>query len=229
MDYNILEFRKLISDNGFYLLGNADIPAMVHCVLDGYANDYPLNNWFDFGGDGEAFYAGQIPNKTTSVKGWRHVWGANIACQMKEAVAFADSPDINAWMMLLPPHAHQFTDWEWLKSGGLRAFFHLGAGPINRMEKYEQNAVLYRNKWGEEAYYLYNIVVKKSLQNQKTGRKLLDVCHQFCDQFQHDIFLETHKENNVRLYEHFGYELLSSTPIPHTKIPHNVMIRKHKV
>ena len=40
--------------------------------------------------------------------------------------------------------------------------------------------------------------------------------------------LETHKEENVQIYEHYGFELLEVSKMPNTEIVQYSMLRKHK-
>ena len=41
-------------------------------------------------------------------------------------------------------------------------------------------------------------------------------------------FLETHKESNVGLYKHFGFDLKKDEPIPKTNVKHYAMVRYPK-
>ena len=51
---------------------------------------------------------------------------------------------------------------------------------------------------------------------------------QFCDDEKMVAYLETHKESNVGLYEHYGFDLVKKEPIPKTSVIHYSMVRQPK-
>ena len=48
------------------------------------------------------------------------------------------------------------------------------------------------------------------------------------DNQKQDLYLETHKKENISLYEHYGFELLEETPIPKSNVVQYAMIRRYK-
>ena len=49
---------------------------------------------------------------------------------------------------------------------------------------------------------------------------------QFCDDERMVVYLETNKEPNVGLYQHFGFDLMKEEMIPKTPVMHYAMVRK---
>ena len=59
--------------------------------------------------------------------------------------------------------------------------------------------------------------------------KLIRPICEYMDRIGEDIYLETHLEERVSLYEHYGFELLEKSKVPHAKdIYLYGMIRRHK-
>lgn len=51
----------------------------------------------------------------------------------------------------------------------------------------------------------------------------------FCDKENISTYLETNKESNVSLYEHFGFELSKKEFIPKSHVMHYAMVRKPNI
>jgi hypothetical protein len=51
---------------------------------------------------------------------------------------------------------------------------------------------------------------------------------EFCDNEKMVAYLETNKESNVGLYNHYGFELKKEEFIPKTTVKHYAMVRKPK-
>ena len=51
---------------------------------------------------------------------------------------------------------------------------------------------------------------------------------QFCDDERMVAYLETNKDTNVGLYQHYGFDLMKEEPVPKTNVTHYAMIRNPK-
>jgi hypothetical protein len=49
---------------------------------------------------------------------------------------------------------------------------------------------------------------------------------EFCDRENMVSYLETNKESNVFLYQHYGFELAEQKPVPKSGVMHYAMTRK---
>jgi ribosomal protein S18 acetylase RimI-like enzyme len=77
-------------------------------------------------------------------------------------------------------------------------------------------------------WYLYNLSIKKDAQGKGIASKLLRPMLTFCDEEKMVAYLETNKESNVTLYEHYGFELKKKEAIPKTQVIHYSMVRNPK-
>ena len=73
---------------------------------------------------------------------------------------------------------------------------------------------------------IYITFLKKSAQGKGIAGKLLRPMIRFCDKENIVTYLETNKETNVSLYEHFGFELSKKELIPKSPVMHYAMVRK---
>ena len=106
-------------------------------------------------------------------------------------------------------------------------FFHSGPSLIGRLVTYETYAMKLKKEFtGNVDWYLYNLSIKRSAQGKGIAGKLLRPMLEFCDRENIVSYLETNKEKNVSLYEHFGFELAKSELIPKSPVMHYAMVRK---
>ena len=75
-------------------------------------------------------------------------------------------------------------------------------------------------------WYLYNLSIKKEAQGRGLASKLMRPMLQFCDDERMVAYLETNKEGNVGLYQHYGFDLMKEELIPKTPVTHYAMVRK---
>ena len=75
-------------------------------------------------------------------------------------------------------------------------------------------------------WYLYNLSVSKKAQGKGTAGKLLRPMLAFCDREKMVCYLETNKESNVSMYEHFGFCLKEKGLIPKSDVMHYAMTRQ---
>jgi ribosomal protein S18 acetylase RimI-like enzyme len=75
-------------------------------------------------------------------------------------------------------------------------------------------------------WYLFNLSVKKEAQGKGIASKLMKPMLKFLDDEKMVAYLETNKESNVGLYEHYGFELKRAECVPKTDVMHYAMVRK---
>ena len=74
--------------------------------------------------------------------------------------------------------------------------------------------------------YLYNLSVSRKAQGKGIASKLLKPMLEFCDQENMVCYLETNKETNVSLYQHYGFQLAEQKLVPKSNVMHYAMTRK---
>ena len=150
---------------------------------------------------------------------------------MKEyAVAFASDEDASGIAVILPPNFKGEPVIPFMLRGGLKIIFTNPPRYFYRLMKYEFHAAKIRKKHTNfKTWYFWNITIKPECQGQGIASKLIRPICEFMDRIGEDIYLETHLEDRVPLYEHYGFEVLEKSKVPGTKDLYLfAMIRRHK-
>lgn len=206
--------KNMVKKAGLYLVPKNEINKLANVAMDAY-EDYPLHNWFS--------------NGKYDPKASKLIMQISLKTMTDIGVIYADSPDINGFAVWLPPTFQGSKTLPFLINGGISLILHSGFGIINKLLTYENYAMNLKKKFtGHFDWYLYNLSVSKKAQGKGIGSKLLKPMLEFSDLEQLTAYLETNKESNVGLYEHFGFNLMEEDFIPNSNVKHYAMTRTPK-
>ena len=206
--------KAAIEKAGLYIVEKKDLDRLAEIAADAY-KDYPLHNWFTKG-------------KYDPVAS-RLIMQISLKTMTEDAVIYADSEEMNGFAVWLPFGFTGSKTMPFLLSGGLELILHSGLGIIGRLLTYESYAMNLKKEFTDNYdWYLYNLSIKKDAQGKGIASKLMRPMLQFCDDEQMVAYLETNKESNVRLYEHYGFDLMREELIPKTPVTHYAMVRNPK-
>ncbi len=117
-----------------------------------------------------------------------------------------------------------------LFKGGLKLLFKHSPSLYFRMINYENNAMKVKSKYADDnCWYLYNLTVHPDFQKKGLASKVLNPMLEFFDKTGQSCYLETNKDINVAMYEHFGFEVMEKGVIPGTDVCHYGMKRLPKL
>ena len=203
--------RRAIEKAGLYIVEKKDLDRLAKIAADAY-RDYPLHNWLTKGKyDAEAS---------------RLIMEISLKTMTEDALIYADSEEMNGFAAWLPFGFTGSKTLPFLCNGGLKLIFHSGLGIIGRLLTYESYAMnLKKTFTGNYDWYLYNLSIKKEAQGKGIASKLLRPMLRFCDDERMVSYLETNKETNVGLYQHYGFELMREELIPKSPVMHYAMVR----
>ena len=206
--------KRAIERAGLYIVQEKDLDRLAEVAADAYL-DYPLHNWFT---------KGKYDHKAS-----RLIMQISLKTMTEDAVIYADSKEMNGFAVWLPFGFTGSQTLPFLMNGGLRLILHSGLGIIGRLLTYETYAMnlkkAYTNNYD---WYLYNLSIKKDAQGKGIASKLLRPMLTFCDEEKMVSYLETNKQSNVDLYQHFGFDLKKEEVIPNTPVTHYAMVRHPK-
>ena len=203
--------RNVIQKAGLYLVPEQRLDELAEIAADAYQN-YPLHNWFT--NDVYDPIASKLIMKTT------------LAAMKDDAVIFADSEELNGFAVWIPLGFTGSKTLPFLRNGGVRLLLHSGLGIIRKLLVYESYAMELKKKYtGHVDWYLYNLSVRQSAQGKGIASKLMRPMLRFCDDEKMVVYLETNKESNVPMYQHYGFELQESDLIPGSSVMHYSMVR----
>ena len=204
--------KKAIEKAGLYIVPKKDLDRLAEVAADAYQN-YPLHNWFTKG--------------TYDAKASRLIMQISLKTMTEDAVIYADSEEINGFAVWLPFGFTGSKTLPFLMNGGLSLIIHAGLGIIGRLLTYETYAMNLKKEFTENYdWYLYNLSIRKDAQGKGLASKLMRPMLQFCDEERMVAYLETNKEANVGLYQHYGFALMKEELIPNTPVMHYAMVRE---
>ena len=206
--------KKAIEDAGLYLVQKKDIDRLAEVAADAY-QDYPLHNWFTKG--------------KYDAKASKLLMQITLKTMTKDAVIYADSEEINGFAAWLPFGFTGNKAVPFLMNGGLSLILHSGFGLIARLSAYESYAMNLKKEFTDNYdWYLFNLSIKKDAQGKGIASKLMRPMLEFCDNEKMVAYLETNKEKNIGLYQHYGFDLMKEELIPKTPVMHYAMVRNPK-
>lgn len=206
--------KNIIKKAGLYIVEKKDIDKLAEIAVDAY-EDYPLHNWFT---------KGKYDKKASKL-----IMQISLKTMTKDAIIYADSEEMNGFAVWLPFGFTGSKTLPFLFNGGLKLIFHSGFGIIGRLLTYENYAMKLKREFTDNFdWYLYNLSIKKEAQGKGIASKLLRPMLGFCDDEKMVAYLETNKEKNVSLYNHYGFTLKREELIPKTTVMHYAMVRKPK-
>lgn len=206
--------RNRIQKAGLYIVPDEQIEKLSEVAADAY-QDYPLHNWLTKG-------------KYDPVAS-KLIMHATLMSMKDDAVIYADSEELNGFAVWVPLGFTGSKTMPFLKNGGIQLLLHSGLGIVGKLLTYETFAMKLKKKYtGHVDWYLYNLSVSKNAQGKGIAKKLLKPMLDFCDDEKMITYLETNKQSNVTLYEHFGFNLRETNVIRGSSVQHYSMVRDPK-
>lgn len=204
--------KKAITDAGLFLVPPEQMDQLAVVAADAY-QDYPLHNWL----------TGGRYDPVASKK----IMEISLKTMKLDGVVYADSEALNGFAIWLPLGFTGSKTVPFLLHGGLSLIARCGPGIIGRLLAYETYAMKLKEKYtGNVDWYLYNLSVSKKAQGKGLSTKLLRPMLDFCDRENIVCYLETNKQSNVSLYEHFEFQLSEQGLIPKSDVMHYAMTRR---
>ena len=204
--------RKIIEKAGLYIAQKKDLDHLAEVAADAY-QDYPLHNYLT---------KGKYDKKASKL-----IMQITLKTMTEDAIIYADSEEMNGFAVWLPFGFSGSKTFPFLFNGGIKLICHSGLGIIGRLLTYENYAMSLKKQFTDNYdWYLYNLSIKKEAQGKGIASKLLRPMLNFCDDEKMVAYLETNKESNVSLYNHYGFELKKEEIIPKTNVVHYAMVRQ---
>ena len=150
---------------------------------------------------------------------------------MKYGEAYAPSEDLEGIIGWVLGNYADVNWWRGIRSGGMGAVMRIGLNTLKKMEPVFKPMIEDRHKHMAGHTFLYvNVVgVSTGLQGKGFGRKLIDAAIEKSEGEGLKLYLETETEENVKMYEHFGFRLLKRVTLPIVDLPMWEMVREPQV
>jgi ribosomal protein S18 acetylase RimI-like enzyme len=169
------------------------------------------------------YAAPNAPHRLTAVTS---LYGAilNDCYRHGEVYVLGDCQGVACW---LPPPRAVPTFWRQVRSGMLAIPWHFGVGGFRNLSAYDDVARrLHHDHASMPHWYLAAIGVEPGFQGQGIGSALMRPMLERADRDGVHCWLDTHQEQNVRLYERHGFEVSERVDLAGHPIPVYGMLRK---
>ncbi len=212
IDTRIREFYEYAVQNGFsedLFLQEENRERFVATALDGY-RDYPLFVYV-FGGKYDE-------------KAFSRMMSIDIKSRLCTTAGIASSTDFESVMLIEPPRTKKTGMLQYVKVATPKSYSLLLEPAMYRQEAFERYALKMRKDFlDDKTWYMYIFATKKEYQHRGYGKKLMNVILPYAESKGFRICLETNHLDNITLYEHFGFELMSLS-VYKDELEHCVML-----
>ena len=164
-------------------------------------------------------------------KRFRAIFEVPVRHCLKYGEVYATSEDLEGIVAWVPGKYADMTAWRIIRSGGKGAAMRMGSNAAKKMGHVFKPVTEDRHEHmaGRTFLYLLIVGVATELQGKGFGRKLIGAAIEKSEREGFQLYLETETEENVRMYEHFGFRLLKRITLPIVDLPLWEMVRKPKV
>ena len=211
-DPRILDLYEYAGQNGFsedLFLQEDNREKYVATALDGY-RDYPLFLYV-FGGKYDE-------------KAFSRMMSIDFKSRLRTTAGIASSSDYESIMLIEPPMTKKTGMLQYVKVATPESYSLLFVPAMYRQEAFERYALKMRRDFlDDKTWYMYIFATKKEFQHRGYGKKLMNVIITYAGRNGYRICLETNHLDNITLYEHFGFELMSLS-VYKDELEHCVML-----
>jgi len=150
---------------------------------------------------------------------------------LKYGEVYAPSEDLEGVVAWVPGKYADMTAWRIIRSGAVGAAMRMGSNASKKMRLVFKPVTEDRHEHMARSTYLYLLVVGVATRSQGKGfgRKLIGAVIEKSEREGLQLYLETELEENVKMYEHFGFRLLKRITLPIVDLPMWEMVRKLQV
>ena len=201
---------KHLKDNGLYIVKKSDFESLITLTGKAY-EDYPLHIYLSGGKYDE--------------EGCKQMMRVNLSLMFDEGIIYADSEELNGFVIVLPPGYTGISTLSFIWNGGYWIIYNQGIRASYRMASFESFAMNLKKKYtNNEDWYIYNLCVSKEAQGKKIASKLMKPLLNYFKLNKKICYLETNNDRNVPIYEHFGFKVMEKTIVPNSEVPHYAML-----
>ena len=145
---------------------------------------------------------------------------------IKFGEVYADSNDIRGAAVWLPPDQVKISRDKARECGSHEMSCRLGQETLDRQRLLNEHAAeIHHRQASFPHWYLWVLGVRPEFAGQGWGGRLLKPMLSRIDEEKMPCFLETHTEENVALYRHFGFEVVEEAVLRGSDLKHWAMIR----
>jgi ribosomal protein S18 acetylase RimI-like enzyme len=141
---------------------------------------------------------------------------------------YATSKNLEGIAAWVPGNKADMTMWRGIRSGSIISGMKLGMKAIMKMKPIFEPLEADRRAHMKGRVYIYLMIigVASESQGQGLGGKLLRAIIQESEYSERPLYVETSKEQNIDMYERFGFKVLNKMTHPIIDLPQWEMVRE---
>ena len=167
------------------------------------------------------------PTATRRAAGVAALYGAFISDALRHGEIFGTADTVVGAACWLPPERSTISFPRQVRAGMFQLPIHFGIRGFSRLLAYDAMAAKLHHTYAHEPHwYLAALGVQPDHQGQGIGGALMRPILARADGQGLPCYLETHKPENVRLYQRHGFEVSCHCQVPGHPVPVWAMLRK---
>ena len=200
-----------------YKVQKRDIVQASHVLADAFQRDPVWNKIYEGESDIE--------------KRFRALFEGGVRYCLKYGEVYAPSENLEGVIGLVPGEYADTTWWRAIRSGTMSVGMRMGLNTAKKVRTVFKPITEDRHEHmaGHTFLYLLVLGVATEMQGKGFGRKLIGAAIEESEREGLLLYLETSEEENIKMYEHFGFRLLKTVTIPIVDLPMWEMVREPKV
>ena len=167
-----------------------------------------------------------IPDIAAKKELSRYLFEFELQYGMNYGDVYTTSPAVEGVAVWLPSTKSEVTFWRAFRSGGMVLQKHLGKQIMDRLMSFSTAVdILHKKHAPYPHYYLFFIGVDPAYQKKRVASRLITPMLGWLDMQKLPCYLNTQNENNIGLYEHYGFQVIEQLVLPDSGIVHTAMQR----
>ena len=176
--------------------------------------DYPLLQYY-------------FPDKSTREKISYYLFSLVVYGGIRYGFVYASSENLEGIAIWIPSDNFPLTSWKILCSvpiSKIFGFIRYGGSKLRTFEKYVDT--IHQQETPFKHWFLQTIGISPKFQGKGYASELLRPMLKIIDKKHLPCYLETISEENVSIYEHFGFKPIQKSVVPETQLSSWAMLRK---
>ena len=168
-----------------------------------------------------------VPDHEARTEHGKHLFSFELRYGMNYGIVSATSPSLEGVAVWLPSDRSSITFWRAMRSGGMALQRGLGKENMKRLLAFSDQVDFYHRRHAPYPHcYLFFIGIDPGAQGKGFASRLIRPMLERLDREKTACYLNTQNENNIPIYEHFGFLVVEQVTLPGTGIVHTGMIRE---
>lgn len=154
------------------------------------------------------------------------IFNVSMNIQFPNLVSLSADNKASSVAIFIPSKFTNIGGMRYLFNGGFGLIGRMGMPAAKRMSRYEKYTLkIMKENINDDAWYVFNFCTRPEYRHtglsSSTMRPMLD----YLDRVKKSLYLETHKKENVAMYEHFGFKVVNESKISGSDCDFYAMLR----